>query len=108
MNISTTDLEVKIVDIINPCAAHTHPENRLTSDKLNEARSVIKYIKENERMLNDFLLEQSNGEHTEFRVVVNPDGSFYAHVLGRDSETVDGKLLKETKMEWSYYYQKWI
>ena len=44
----------------------------------------------------DFLKKESNNEHTEFRVVVHPDGKCYAHVLGRDSETIDFALDSST------------
>jgi hypothetical protein len=47
---------------------------------------------EETQKLIDFLKKESNGQHTEIRLVVREDGSCYAHVLGRDSTTVDFHL----------------
>jgi hypothetical protein len=41
-----------------------------------------------ERLL-DYLLKESNGKHTEFRLVVREFGTAYIHVMGRNSETFD-------------------
>lgn len=47
---------------------------------------------EHKNKLIDFLKSESNGQHTEFRLVVMENGSCYAHVLGRDSQTIDIQL----------------
>ena len=41
----------------------------------------------------DFLSKESNNKHTEFRIVVRPDGTSYGHVMNRNSDTVDFKVL---------------
>ena len=97
-----------MADVIRPCSSHSHPEQRLNSEALDVAQRVANHIIKNERPFNDFLKEESNGEATEFRLMVNVDGSFYCHVVGRDSGTFDGKLLEVKPIEWSYYHQKWI
>lgn len=108
MNIRLTDLEIEIADALYPHKSHLHPENKFDSETLQNVHKIARFIRDRERVLNDFLLKESNGEHTEFRLVVNPDGTFYSHVLGSDSKTIDGNLLKEHNKEWSYYYQKWL
>lgn len=40
----------------------------------------------------DFLINNSNFIHTEFRLVVNDNGHCYSHVLDRNSETYDFDL----------------
>lgn len=44
------------------------------------------------KKLVDFLIKESNYKFTEFRLVVKDDGSCYAHVMNRDSTTVDFNL----------------
>lgn len=44
------------------------------------------------KKLIDYLAKQSDGKHTEFRVVVRDDGTGYAHVLDRDCESLDFEL----------------
>ena len=61
-------------------------EKNIFEDKVIQSKEVKKLI--------DFLNKESNGIYTEFRVVVRDDGSSYAHVLNRDSTTVDFSLSK--------------
>jgi hypothetical protein len=77
-------------------------KEQLTSitNKSKKSRKDTKEIKiiepTNEGLeLRKFLARQSNG-YTEFRIVVKEDKTAYAHVLGRDSETIDFSL-KEDK-----------
>jgi hypothetical protein len=53
-------------------------------EKLIQSKEVKKLI--------DFLIKESNYKFTEFRLVVRDDGECYAHVMNRDSATVDFKL----------------
>ena len=53
--------------------------------KLNQSKQAKKLM--------DFLSRESNNKHTEFRIVVRPDGTSYGHVMNRNSETVDFKIL---------------
>jgi len=108
MNIKTTDLEIQIADVAFPYKKDQHPEQKLNHDTLEVARRIARLIETQERGLNNFLLKESSGMDTEFRLVVRPDGTFYCHVLGRDSETFDGKLLTQTEKNWNYYSQRWI
>jgi hypothetical protein len=54
------------------------------NDKLIESQKIKKLI--------DYLAKQSNGKHTEFRVVIYADGKGYAHVMDRDCESLDFDL----------------
>ena len=40
----------------------------------------------------EYLLKESNGEFTEFRLVVREDSVCYIHVMNRNSETFDFNL----------------
>lgn len=44
------------------------------------------------KQLIDYLSGESNGEYTEFRLVVQENGTAYIHVLGRDSATLNFSL----------------
>lgn len=50
-------------------------------DKLKDSKSTKKII--------DYLRRESSNKFTEFRLVVQEDGSAYMHVMNRDSETID-------------------
>jgi hypothetical protein len=47
---------------------------------------------EDKNKLIEFLKRESNNEYTEFRIFMYHDGKCYAHVLGRNSETIDFAL----------------
>jgi len=51
---------------------------------------------EDKNKLIDFLKRESNGKHTEFRIVIREDGTCYAHVPDRASETIDFALDSST------------
>lgn len=53
-------------------------------EKLIKSREVKKLI--------DYLRKESNGEYTEFRIVINPEYSDICHVIGRNCETLDFKI----------------
>src|SRR5688572_28224141 len=99
MDIKTTDLEISLADALFPYMSHQHPEQKFKDmDVIRRAAIFVR----NERLFNDFLKTESNGQHTEFRLVVREDGTFYCHVMNRDSTTFDGRLFTETKKHWSY------
>ena len=56
----------------------------LLEEKVIQSKEVKKLI--------DFLIKESNYNHTEFRLVVQDDGNCYAHVQDRDSTTINFKL----------------
>lgn len=70
------------------------PEKKKELDKLSAEFKKLKrdkkqkgvVIRENELIA--YFKREFKG-HTEFRVVLYEDGSGYAHVLGRDSETIN-------------------
>jgi hypothetical protein len=43
----------------------------------------------------EYLKKESNGQHTEFRLVVWENGHSYIHVTGRDSTTLTFELDKK-------------
>ena len=51
---------------------------------------------EDKNKLIEFLKRESSGHHTEFRLVIRVDGTCYAHVPDRDSETIDFALDSST------------
>jgi hypothetical protein len=52
---------------------------------------------ENKQRLIDFLnKEWKKDRHTEIRISIDPHGIGYAHVVGRDSETIDFALESST------------
>lgn len=40
----------------------------------------------------DYLAKEANGNHTEFRVVIYENGTGYAHVMNRDSTSLNFEL----------------
>ena len=56
----------------------------LLNEKVIQSKEVKKLI--------DFLVKESEYKHTEFRLVVQANGDCYAHVMNRDSTTINFKL----------------
>jgi hypothetical protein len=63
---------------------------------LNQLNYILDANKQKKEMmdcsLTNYLLKESNGNHTEFRVVIYPNGKGYAHVIDRDCESLDFNL----------------
>jgi hypothetical protein len=51
---------------------------------------------EDKNKLIDFLKRESNGHYTEFRLIIRADRTCYAHVLNKDSKTIDFALDSST------------
>ena len=62
--------------------------NKDFNEKLIQSKEVKRLI--------DFLIKESNAEHTEFRLIINENGGGYCHVLNRDSTIIVFKLPKPT------------
>ncbi len=48
------------------------------------------------KKLIDYLMKESNGKHTEFRIVIYESGKGYAHVMNTDCESLDFELPNAT------------
>jgi len=61
-----------------------NPEPQFHRGKVVESFQIKKLV--------DYLAKQSDGKHTEFRVVIRNDGTGYAHVQDKDCESLDFEL----------------
>lgn len=60
------------------------PEPQFSRGKVIESHHIKKLV--------DYLAKQSDGKHTEFRVVIRNNGTGYAHVQDKDCESLDFEL----------------
>lgn len=63
-------------------------ENKKMEDKI-KGKVIDSYqIKK----LVDYLAKEADGEHTEFRVVINNNGTGYAHVMNKNCDSLNFEL----------------
>lgn len=56
----------------------------MENEKLIDSQKIKKLV--------DYLAKQSDGNHTEFRVVIYTNGTGYAHIIDKDCESLNFEL----------------